>query len=71
MKIDAATIRVIYGIGQKMVKIHNHSQNHNQPCRPPALFKKKGSNQTGNYKMQGKVKRRMQHGYLFKSLPHR
>lgn len=41
VKINAATIGVINGAGQQVIKIHYDGRHHNQPRRLPPVFIKK------------------------------
>ena len=41
MKINAATIGIVNGTGQQVVKVYNHRQHHDQPRRFPSRFKEK------------------------------
>jgi len=38
MKINAATIGIVNGTRQQVVKIHNHRQHHDQPRQLPSMF---------------------------------
>ena len=48
MKIDAAAIGIVNGIGYQVIEIHGHCQRHQQPSLPPAILEKKDCNQSGN-----------------------
>jgi hypothetical protein len=61
MKINAATIGIVNGIGQQVVKIHNHRQRHDQPGLFPSIFEDKYRYQSGNQNMKGNVKSREEH----------
>jgi hypothetical protein len=41
VKINAATIWIVYGTGQQMVKINSHGQYHDQPRRLPSMLEEK------------------------------
>jgi hypothetical protein len=41
VKINAATVGIVNGTGQQVVKINNHCQYHDKPRLLPSMFKKK------------------------------
>jgi hypothetical protein len=55
VKIDAATIGIVNGAGQQVVKINSHRQDHNQPRPTPSIFKEENGYQSRRQKVQGKV----------------
>mgnify|MGYP001827162878 FL=1 len=40
VKINAAAVGIVNGIGQQVVKINNHCQGHDQPRLQPSMLKK-------------------------------
>ena len=41
VKINAATVGIVNGTGQQVVKINNHGQYHDKPRLQPSIFKEK------------------------------
>jgi hypothetical protein len=41
VKINAATVGIVNGTGQQVVKINNHCQYHDKPGLLPSMFKEK------------------------------
>ena len=41
VKINAATVGIVNGTGQQVVKVNNHGQHHDQPRLLPSTFKEK------------------------------
>ena len=63
VKINAAAIGVINGIGQQVIKIHYHGRHHDQPRLFPSIFKEKNGDYSGNQKVKGNVKCGVNHGF--------
>lgn len=68
MKPDATTVRHKYWIRQKMVGIHQHGGQHNEPCFFPVFLKKQPCHQTWEQEMKAIMDYGLEH-YVYGLVP--
>jgi len=65
VKINAATVGIVNGAGQQVVKIDNHGQYHDKPHLLPSMLEKKNRYQSRNQNVKGNVKSGVNHTFEY------
>ena len=65
VRINAATVGIVNGTCQQVVKINNHGQCHDKPRLQPSMLEEKNCCETGYQKVKGYMNRRIEHELEF------